>query len=82
MKKKLFVIGLSVMMMVVKPILAQDADPAKNVIKLNLFALGLTDISLQYERSLHKNISVALYRPVLFLRMVCPRLLIRLSLPK
>ncbi|MBN8703405.1 MAG: DUF3575 domain-containing protein [Bacteroidetes bacterium] len=31
-----------------------------NVIKLNLFGLGATSFNFQYERALHKNISVAL----------------------
>ena len=38
---------------------AQDAG-RKNVIKLNLLALGATNISGQYERALHKNFSIAL----------------------
>ena len=41
----------------------KDEEPVKspkNVIKLNLSQLALTNISLQYERSFHKNFSAAL----------------------
>lgn len=61
MKKKLLILSLVFIGIITKPLSAQVlTDGAKNVVKLNLFALGLNNISLQYERALHKNISVAL----------------------
>ena len=39
---------------------AGASDATKSVIKLNLFALGLTNFSLQYEYAFHKDMSGAL----------------------
>lgn len=61
MNKKLLIISFAVLALFAKQAIAQEAQEyAKNVVKLNLFGLGASNISLQYERALHKNISVAL----------------------
>jgi hypothetical protein len=61
MNKKLFIICFAAITVIAKPLVAQEATEwSKNVVKLNLFALATQNISLQYERALHKNISLAL----------------------
>ncbi|MCZ2247550.1 MAG: DUF3575 domain-containing protein [Bacteroidia bacterium] len=72
MKKNLLLIALAFIFTNVKILHAQEVGNAqpnptkqesrtsKNVVKLNLFALGTANVSLQYERALHKNLSFAL----------------------
>lgn len=61
MNKKILIICFTVIAGIIKPAVAQEAqENSKNVVKLNLFALAVGNISLQYERALHKNISLAL----------------------
>ncbi len=38
---------------------ADEAAAAKNVVKLNLFALGLKNVTLQYERAVARKVTVA-----------------------
>lgn len=66
MKKNLFI--LLVLLGIYHPIIAQEppkptgeiASTHKNIVKLNLFPVGLKIFSLQYERQIHKNFTVAL----------------------
>jgi len=55
--KVLFIVGL--LAGFANTINAQALAGPTNVIKCNLFALGLSNISLQYEKAIHKNVSLA-----------------------
>jgi len=37
----------------------EEVKPAKNIIKLNLFALGLKNVTLQYERAVARKVTIA-----------------------
>ncbi len=59
MKTKFILIVFTLVLLNVK-LFAQEPDKQpKNVVKLNLAALGFQNVSLQYERAFHKNFSFA-----------------------
>ncbi|MBK8609520.1 MAG: DUF3575 domain-containing protein [Chitinophagaceae bacterium] len=60
MQKKLFYLSL-LSALCTTNLYAQEKETAntKNVVKLNLFALGLKNVTLQYERAVAKKVTVA-----------------------